>query len=35
MKDKLFERLKPHTKKHLYFVGMEPLPDNATSAQGI
>ena len=34
-KDKLFERLKPHTKKDLYFVGMEPLPDTADSSQGI
>jgi len=32
--DKLFERLKPHTKKHLYFVGMEPLPDSADTVQG-
>jgi len=32
--DKLFERLRPHVKKHLYFVGMEPLPDSAESTQG-
>jgi len=32
--DKLFERLRPHTKKHLYFVGMEPLPDSASTPQG-
>lgn len=32
--DKLFERLRSHTKKDLYFVGMEPLPDTADTPQG-
>ena len=31
----MFERLKPHVGKVLYFVGMDPLPEKADTPQGV